>query len=167
MREGPDAAVLDAVALTSLPLSHRVGATCFEATRSGILEAMRRQYFFKPADQGYDAWDVHRLVELSADLPVQQVRLGDLRELDTVYWFGADGEPATVRILVRHMELVQRADLRYPVILGSEGQLMDGMHRVARALLEGRTTVTAVRFPDQPEPDFRSIRPQDLDYDCP
>jgi hypothetical protein len=126
---------------------------------------MRKQYFFKAVHQGFDAWDVHRLVDLSAELPVQQVSLGDIGELDTLYWFGADGEPATVRTLVRHMELVQQADLRYPVILGAEGQLMDGMHRVARALLEGRATVPAVRFPDQPEPDFRSVQPQDLDYD--
>jgi hypothetical protein len=48
------------------------------------------------------------------------------------------------------MELVQRADLRYPVILGAEGQLMDGMHRVARSLLEGRTTVSAVRLWSSP-----------------
>jgi elongation factor P hydroxylase len=126
---------------------------------------MRKQYFFKPTERGFDAWDVHRLIELSAVLPVQQISLEDIHELDTAYWFGADGEPATVRMLVRHMELAQQVDLRYPVILGAEGQLMDGMHRVARALLEGRATVSAVRFSVQPEPDFRNVRPEDLEYD--
>jgi hypothetical protein len=133
--------------------------------RGAILEAVRKQYFFKPSEQGFDAWDVHHLIQLSSGLPVQQVKLVDIQELDTVYWFDADGKPATVRILVRHMELVQQADLRYPVILGAEGQLMDGMHRVARSLLEGRETVSAVRFPEQPEPDFRNVQPKDLDYD--
>jgi hypothetical protein len=126
---------------------------------------MRKQYFFKPTAQGFDAWDVHHLIELSADLPAQELDLSTIRELDTVYWFGADGTPATVRTLVRHMELIQRVDLAYPVILGAEGQLMDGMHRVARALLEGRTSVPAVRFTEQPEPDFRGVRPEDLEYD--
>jgi len=126
---------------------------------------MRKQYFFKPTDRGFDAWDVHHLIELSAGLPVQEISLGEIHELDSAYWFGPESEPATVRILVRHMELVQQADLSHPVILGAEGQLMDGMHRVARSLLEGRTTVSAVRFAEQPQPDFKNVRPEELDYD--
>ena len=126
---------------------------------------MRKQYFFKPTDRGFDAWDVHHLIQLSAGLPELQIGLGEIHELDTAYWFGADGVPATVRVLVRHMELIQQVDLRYPVILGAEGQLMDGMHRVARALLEGRANVSAVRFSVQPEPDFRDVQPEDLEYD--
>ena len=46
------------------------------------------------------------------------------------------------------------ADLRYPVILSAEGFLMDGGHRIARAHLLGLTTVAAVRFPVDPEPDY-------------
>jgi hypothetical protein len=41
---------------------------------------------------------------------------------------------------------------------------MDGMHRVARALLENRTHVKAVRFPADPEPDHVGIDPDDLPY---
>jgi len=142
-----------------------VGEVFGRPLRSGILDVMRKQYFFRPSAHGFDAWDVHRLVELSADLPVQEVDISTIGELDTAYWFGTDGSPVTVRVLVRHMELIQQADPAYPVILGAGGQLMDGMHRVARALLEGRRTVPAVRFAAQPEPDFRDVRPDDLDYD--
>ncbi len=52
----------------------------------------------------------------------------------------------------------------YPVILSSEGRVMDGMHRIARALLEGRSTIEAVRFEGPLEPDYRNCRPQDLPY---
>ena len=41
---------------------------------------------------------------------------------------------------------------------------MDGMHRIARALLGRDTTVDAVRFAVQPEPDYQSCRPEDLPY---
>lgn len=51
------------------------------------------------------------------------------------------------------------------MILGADGRVMDGMHRIARALLEGRTTVPAVRFPVHPEPDHRGVHPDDLPYD--
>jgi hypothetical protein len=63
------------------------------------------------------------------------------------------------------MRLVRDVDPSYPIILGSDGRLMDGMHRVARALLEGRTAVPAVRFAVDPEPDFRDTHPDDLAYD--
>jgi hypothetical protein len=41
---------------------------------------------------------------------------------------------------------------------------MDGMHRVARALLDGRSTIAAVRFEAPLEPDYRNCRPEDLPY---
>jgi hypothetical protein len=126
---------------------------------------VRKQYFFRPSENGFDAWDVAHLIELSAHLPVKELPLSSVRELDTVYWFGADGSPATVRILVRHMELVNDVDLSFPVILGSDGEVMDGMHRVARCLLDGRETVSVVQFLEQPEPDYTNIRPEDLPND--
>ena len=125
---------------------------------------MRKQYFFRQSDRGFDAWDVDRLVVLSKDLPVHEVPLSAITEFDTPHWFGSDGAPMTVRTFVQHVELINAADLSYPVILGSEGQLMDGMHRVARAALEGRATVRAVRFDEPLEPDHRNVRPEDLAY---
>jgi hypothetical protein len=126
---------------------------------------VRKQYYFRPSDDRFDAWDVTHLIEMSANLPVKEAPLTSIRELDSVYWFGADGSPSTVRILVRHMQLVLDVDLSDPVILGSDGSVMDGMHRVARCLLEGRLTVPAVQFLEQPEPDHTNVRPEDLSYD--
>jgi hypothetical protein len=125
---------------------------------------VRQQYYFRPSAGGYDAWDVNRLVALSEGLPVRDVPLSSIAELDTPHWFGADETPMTVRVLVQHVQLINDADLSFPVILGSEGQLMDGMHRVARAVLDGRTSVSAVQF-DQPlEPDYRDVQPTELPY---
>jgi len=41
---------------------------------------------------------------------------------------------------------------------------MDGMHRVARALLDGRSSIEAVRFEVEVEPDYRNCRPERLPY---
>jgi hypothetical protein len=126
---------------------------------------MRKQYHFWPGEKGLDAWDVDRLVRLSADLPVREVRLDVIKDLDTDYWFDGSMEKVTVRKVVEHMRLVQEVDTSYPIILGVDGRVMDGMHRVARALLEGRTSVAAVQFEVHPEPDYRDCRPEDLPYD--
>ena len=55
---------------------------------------------------------------------------------------------------VGHMKRVLEVDLSYPIILDDEGFIMDGRHRVAKALLEGRTTISAVRFDETPDWDF-------------
>lgn len=125
---------------------------------------MRKQYNFRPSANGFDAWDVHHLVELSRGLPVETVPLDQIRELDTAYWFFIDGVPPTVREVVAHAKLIELAELSYPIILAPDGQVMDGMHRVARALLEGRTEIAAVRLTYLPEPTFRDCQPDELPY---
>lgn len=126
---------------------------------------MRKQYHFWPSDDGFDAWDVDRLIALSRDLPVEEVELAAIWEVDTVYWFDAETDSPTVRRVVEHLRLMEEVDMDHPIILGYDGRVMDGMHRVARALFEGRTTINAVRFTDQPDPDYRNCHPDDLPYD--
>jgi hypothetical protein len=41
---------------------------------------------------------------------------------------------------------------------------MDGMHRVCKALLENRPTVAAVRFAEDPEPDYIDADIEALPY---
>ncbi len=124
---------------------------------------MRKQYNFWPGPEGLDAWDVDRLIAMSADLPVVKIPLSALTELDTAYWF-KDGQSPTVRSVVEHARLMQAADLSFPVILAAEGRVMDGMHRIAKALLLGLATVDAVQFPVTPDPDYRGVLPEDLPY---
>ena len=124
---------------------------------------MRKQYHFWPGEQGLDAWDVDRLIELSRGLRPQAVSLAEIAEVDSVYWFNEREQP-TVRKVIEHARLIQEADLSYPIILGVDGRVMDGMHRVARAILDGHITITALQFEIHPEPDYRDCRPEDLAY---
>ncbi len=126
---------------------------------------MRTQYHFWPGESGLDAWDVHRLIELSRGLPVRRIDVSSVAELDTIHWFDGTLERPTVRKVIEHAQLIREANLSYPIILGQDGRLMDGMHRVARALMDGHATVAAVRFEVDPEPDYRNCRPEDLPYD--
>lgn len=134
-----------------------------EPSRPPLIPGLRQQYHFMPDDEGRKAWDVFRLIELSADLPVEEVPLADIRELDGNHWFDDHHRP-TVRAVVEHAELIADADLSFPIILGADGRVMDGMHRVCKALLQRRETIAARRFPVDPEPDHRNCHPADLDY---
>jgi hypothetical protein len=122
---------------------------------------VRKQYHFWPSDGGFDAWDVDRLVALTEGLPVEDVPVAELPEVDSVYWFNGTERP-TVRRVVQHFQLMRDVDPGYPIILGPGNRVMDGMHRVARALVEGRDRVKAVRLPTLPPPDFTNCEPEDL-----
>jgi len=124
---------------------------------------MSKQYHFWPGEGGLDAWDVDRLIGLVADLPVEEVALDDLPEIDSVYWFDEREQP-TVRKVIEHFRRVGEVDPSYPIILGPGNRVMDGMHRVAQALLDGRRAIRARRLDELPEPDYRGCRPGELPY---
>jgi hypothetical protein len=125
---------------------------------------MRKQYFLQPSDPGYLAWDVDRLAESSRDFPVKSVKLEDIAELDENFWYNGANDVPTVRSMVQHYQLVQETELEYPIILSENGRVMDGMHRVAKALLLGHTEIHAVQFEADPPPDFTHVFPDDLSY---
>ncbi|WP_199851011.1 MULTISPECIES: hypothetical protein [unclassified Halomonas] len=107
---------------------------------------MRKQYHFRESKDGLLAWDVHRLIDLAQTRQPLAVQLSDIQEVDESYWYNADDPPPTCRDLVDHMRLVEATDLAYPIILSPDGRVMDGMHRVAKALLLGRTEIMALRL---------------------
>lgn len=64
--------------------------------------------------------------------------------------------PFTIRDFseyVNHYKLVESADLKEPIILSASGVLLDGNHRVCKALLKGNKTIKAVQFDEDPQPD--------------
>src|SRR5256885_12101474 len=92
---------------------------------------MRKQYHFRPSESGLMAWDVDRLVTLTKDFPRIHVPLTSIRELDEPFWFSGDNTP-TCRAVVEHARLIEAVDLAFPIILSSDGRVMDGMHRVGK-----------------------------------
>jgi hypothetical protein len=66
--------------------------------------------------------------------------------------------------MIEHIRLIYAADLSFPIILSETGEVMDGMHRAAKALLEGRADIAARQFPRDPESDHVGRGPDDLAY---
>lgn len=54
------------------------------------------------------------------------------------------------RDFVKHMKAVLDADLSYPIIFDPAGRLLDGRHRIAKALFEQKEYILAVRFEEYP-----------------
>jgi hypothetical protein len=104
-------------------------------------------------------------VEETKNFPVFNKKLAEITELKENYWFGfMPGLEPKCEDIIQHAKQIYEADLRYPIILCNEGRIMDGMHRVCKAKLEGRDTILAVQFPDQRMPDHIGKMPNELYY---
>ena len=124
---------------------------------------MRQQYHIRQVGNDTHVWDVNRLLRLHANVPTQAVALSQIAEIQQAYWF-PNTHPTTADI-VEHMRLVEAADLAYPILMDAEGKLMDGMHRVAKALLAGHSHIHAQLLPQTPAPDFINVDVDSLPYD--
>lgn len=115
--------------------------------------------------RGLLAWDVDHLIARTRDLQPVEVPLAAIGELDDAYWYQDEGAVPTCRSIVEHLRLIWEADLAFPIILDPEGRVMDGMHRAARALLEGCTHLRAYRLTELPPPDYVDVDLANLPYD--
>ena len=94
---------------------------------------------------GRHHWSVARLIELSKDLPVMEIPLMHLNMTDQY-------KSLNLREMCTHIEAVLEADLQYPIILDEDGEIMDGRHRIMKALIDRAETIKAVRFLVNPSP---------------
>ena len=93
-------------------------------------------------------WFISRLIEKAKDLPEQEMPITGLN------LYELSPKIKSIKSFVGHIKKVLDADLSFPIILDDEGYVMDGRHRVAKALLEGKETIKFVRFEETPTPDF-------------
>lgn len=94
---------------------------------------------------GKHEWHVSRLFELSKNLPVLDI---PLQSMNMYYMY----EKLTLRELAGHIVAVNEASLEYPIILDEDGEIMDGRHRLIKAIIEGEEMIKAVRFSENPTP---------------
>ena len=50
-----------------------------------------------------------------------------------------------------HIKRVDNVSLEYPILIDDHGYICDGWHRVAKAFLEGKKTIKAIRLLEMPE----------------
>lgn len=95
-------------------------------------------------------WAVQDLWKAANDLPTYEVPLIGL-QTDLMPW---DGVGEDFLRLCAHVQLINKADLRYPIILTPDGNIADGRHRFAKAIVEGKTTIKIKRLVTMPAPSF-------------
>lgn len=97
---------------------------------------------------GEGQYVIGNLISRAKDLQVKEMPIEHLN----IYNLGFDAD--NIRKFVSHMKAVSDADLDCPIILDEDGYVMDGRHRIARALYEGKESIKFVRFEKTPAPDY-------------
>ena len=125
---------------------------------------LRPQYHFRRVGGHVHIWNVAELLAMARDLPVEQVPLSQIKEIDEPYWFDLSDVVPTCRAVMDHARLSEAADLSWPVLLCAEGRVMDGMHRIMKAFVIGRPHILARRLIVTPEPDHVDVAASELPY---
>lgn len=124
---------------------------------------LRGQYHVRRVNGQLYAWDIGKMVARTRNLASKEVRLSDIAEVDEPYW-AEEGPPMTGRVVLEHLQIMRTASLDYPIILCPEGRIIDGMHRVLKAIDLGHDTIAAYRLPEMPPPDYIDIPLADLPH---
>lgn len=95
---------------------------------------------------GDQRWRVSRLTKLVEDFEIFTIPLKHIVTYD-IY-----PKSENTKEYIEHIRRVLSADLERPIILDEEGCLMDGRHRLLKAMMNGKTFILAVRFDENPEP---------------
>ena len=99
-------------------------------------------------------WLTRRLWDLSKELPVYEYEVASFDSFEKDVWFASQHKP-TVNNVLEHYRKIEKANFEHPIILSHDGKILDGVHRICRAHLDGRKTIPAVRFLVDPGPDHK------------
>lgn len=91
-------------------------------------------------------YGVTDLIEISKDIKPIDIKT------ETIYtWYNMLPSSYGIRDIVELVERVNNADMNYPILM-YQGFIMDGKHRLTKALLEGRKTVKVKVLTELPVP---------------
>ncbi len=98
-------------------------------------------------------WVVRSLWGLVGALTPFEYELASFKGFEQDMWYGNGSEP-TLRSVIEHMQRIRDAEMSFPIILSETGVVMDGIHRLCKARLEGQQRVQAIQFVVDPPPDW-------------
>lgn len=125
-----------------------------DITPKSIYKPVNIETPFSGLGQFVDGKQVWKVTSLIHHVKKENLEVFDLPlcciNLATTVW----GSDLRIKGFAGHLKRTMDADLDNPVILDDDGFIMDGWHRVAKALFLGHSTIKAVRFNTTPNCDY-------------
>lgn len=129
----------------------RQGAACRHQLRLAFVPQPTSGQIFSTSNREYS---VNKLFELAEDLPIEKRLTADFaNQLEDEVWSEGDKKirPIDITPKSKHWKRTVDADLRYPIIIGPDNEIMDGYHRLLKAELLGKKFILIQQFKDWPE----------------
>lgn len=93
-------------------------------------------------------YPIPNLITASKDFEVFNLEVAFLYKGDAV------APDTTLLEFAEHMKLVMKSNLRFPIMLSPLNNLLDGRHRLTKAIYLGNKTIKAVKFETMPKIGF-------------
>ena len=103
------------------------------------------------SDSTGDKWPAKYLYEKVKEHGLQPESV-TLRHLDLSCLPWQDGNIQNIDCFAYNAVRIQNCDTSIPIIMRQDGFIIDGWHRVVKAILEGKKTIKAYRFEEYVEP---------------
>lgn len=95
-------------------------------------------------------WAAAAKAVASGTARIQFRPLCELPRFEALSW--SEG-PITEEELSEHLERIKTADLELPILLSDKGDIMDGLHRLVKAILMNHESIKVIQFSMTPAPD--------------
>lgn len=95
-------------------------------------------------------WRVPDLWAAAKQLPIESILIASLPEISDS-WIAFLDDPTHPEVS-QEWTRIQEASLNYPILLSPCGYVMDGYHRLAKAILLGQKHLLGQRFTDETLP---------------
>ncbi len=96
-----------------------------------------------------NVWRVGTLIKAADVLDAYEFDLSNISLEDPIRW-----HMSSVRDALAHLDRLRKADISRPIIQRADGCIMNGWHRIIKAMSEGKAFILAKRFKENPKPDF-------------
>jgi hypothetical protein len=97
------------------------------------------------SDSDGNKWPAKYLYEKAKErgLKTESIKLRHL-DISSLPW--QDGKIENIDCFLYHSVRIQNCDTSIPIIIRQDGYILDGWHRVCKAVLEGKKEIKAYRF---------------------
>lgn len=110
---------------------------------------------------GKSVWKTEDLWEAAKGMPVESLPVSlFVGQLEGTCWTQGD-EDVTPNWVLCHTRRILDADMDYPIIVDKGGIILDGVHRLCKAVIEGREFIPVQRLVLLPVP-FLSAAEEDF-----
>lgn len=98
-------------------------------------------------------WEDATLWVAAKGKPIVELGIEELSKMPFCGW-----NSQTLKDIANEYMAVMSADIRFPILVTTDNIVMDGCHRIVKAILEGKTSIEAivldVTSTDFPSPDY-------------